>query len=228
MTDREALLANILAAPGDDLARLVYADWLREQADPLRVAAGRFLWAGVVCSRYRDVRRPIEDDEYWIAVREMGETEKQVIPAVVRSVGLECDREWASETFADRVTVAYLPRGPHRLVFERGMVAGVRADLNTWAAVAAQVLARHPLEWAEITNVPGMTAHVGPVGDPAGYWRLTMRLRTTAFRGRVPTGTIEHAVDYNSRARLAAEIPDGSEHLTDRIRDEVYARGLRG
>src|SRR5439155_15011937 len=35
MSDREALLAAIRAAPDDDLPRLVYADWLEETAGSL-------------------------------------------------------------------------------------------------------------------------------------------------------------------------------------------------
>ena len=35
MTDRDALLAAILANPDDDLPRLVYADWLEENGDAL-------------------------------------------------------------------------------------------------------------------------------------------------------------------------------------------------
>jgi uncharacterized protein (TIGR02996 family) len=34
MTDRDALIAAIAAAPADDLPRLVYADWLDENGDP--------------------------------------------------------------------------------------------------------------------------------------------------------------------------------------------------
>lgn len=38
MTDHDALLAAVLAAPADDLPRLVYADWLDEHGDPDRAA----------------------------------------------------------------------------------------------------------------------------------------------------------------------------------------------
>lgn len=38
MTDRDALLAAVLAAPDDDLPRLVYADFLDEHGDPDRAA----------------------------------------------------------------------------------------------------------------------------------------------------------------------------------------------
>src|SRR5436309_530177 len=47
MTDDEAFVRAIVAAPGDDLPRLVYADWLDDRADP----RGAYLraeveWAG--------------------------------------------------------------------------------------------------------------------------------------------------------------------------------------
>src|SRR6187200_1783709 len=34
MTDDEAFVRRIVASPGDDLPRLVYADWLDERDDP--------------------------------------------------------------------------------------------------------------------------------------------------------------------------------------------------
>lgn len=43
MSEEEALIATVLAAPGDETARLVFADWLEDRADPragcLRLAA---------------------------------------------------------------------------------------------------------------------------------------------------------------------------------------------
>ncbi|MBX9579989.1 MAG: TIGR02996 domain-containing protein [Gemmataceae bacterium] len=42
MTDRDALLAAVLAAPDDDLPRLVFADWLDEHGDPDRAAFIRY------------------------------------------------------------------------------------------------------------------------------------------------------------------------------------------
>jgi uncharacterized protein (TIGR02996 family) len=38
MTDREALIAAVAAAPADDLPRLVFADWLEENGDPTQAA----------------------------------------------------------------------------------------------------------------------------------------------------------------------------------------------
>lgn len=36
MDTEQALMANILARPGDGLPRLVYADWLEENGQPER------------------------------------------------------------------------------------------------------------------------------------------------------------------------------------------------
>src|SRR3954470_24305745 len=41
--DREGLLAAIHAAPGDDVPRLVYADWLDEHGDATDQARARFI-----------------------------------------------------------------------------------------------------------------------------------------------------------------------------------------
>ena len=43
MSDRDALLAAVLAAPDDDLPRLVFADWLEETGHPANAARARFI-----------------------------------------------------------------------------------------------------------------------------------------------------------------------------------------
>lgn len=50
MTDREALIAAIAAAPWDDLPRLVFADWLDDNGDP---AQAEFIRAHIQLSRFR-------------------------------------------------------------------------------------------------------------------------------------------------------------------------------
>jgi len=63
MSDRDALLAAILADPADDTARLVYADWLTENGDGDR---GEFIRVDIELKRTppvtdEDERRPWED-----------------------------------------------------------------------------------------------------------------------------------------------------------------------
>jgi uncharacterized protein (TIGR02996 family) len=43
MSERDAILSAILADPTDDLARLVYADWLEETSQPVAMARARFI-----------------------------------------------------------------------------------------------------------------------------------------------------------------------------------------
>lgn len=51
MGERESLLAAVCADPGNDLPRLVYADWLEENGDPHRA---RFIRAQVEADQYID------------------------------------------------------------------------------------------------------------------------------------------------------------------------------
>lgn len=52
MTDRDALLAAVLAAPDDDLPRLVYADWLEETGQPANAARAAFVRLQVEAERH--------------------------------------------------------------------------------------------------------------------------------------------------------------------------------
>src|SRR5436309_13148001 len=51
MTDRDALLAAVLADPEDDLPRLVFADWLEETGHPANAARAAFVRAQVAAER---------------------------------------------------------------------------------------------------------------------------------------------------------------------------------
>jgi uncharacterized protein (TIGR02996 family) len=64
MTEREALLAAVLANPKDDVVRLVYADWLEENGEPahamfiraeIEIAKTGHRWCGV-CNLCRTKR----------------------------------------------------------------------------------------------------------------------------------------------------------------------------
>lgn len=224
MTDAATFLAAILADPGDDLVRLVFADWLREQPDPGRVAAGRFLWAGVTAARYRGAPGPIEDDDYWLAVREMGEVERRAVPDALRAAGLRVDDGWVSEAVADRVTVRY--RDGQRAVFERGLVAGLRVGLGEWVAVADPVLARCPLGWVEVADVPGLTVRYEPGSDP-GRWSCTVRLAPTgrpAPWGPAQSPVVERRAEYPDRAALVARSRADAWGMVYDVRREARGR----
>jgi uncharacterized protein (TIGR02996 family) len=80
VTDRDTLHAAILDDPADDTARLVLADLLRESDDPDAQARGRFLWAGVTASRFRD-EDVIEDPLYYAAQNEIAAVAADGFPA---------------------------------------------------------------------------------------------------------------------------------------------------
>jgi uncharacterized protein (TIGR02996 family) len=176
MIDAPTFLAAIRADPADDLTRLAFSDWLRDHPDPGYARAGRFLWAGVVCSRHRGASGPIDDDEYWAAVREMGEVEGWVIPATLRAGGLDVAPDWTFEVVADRITTQYRPG--HWAVFERGMVAGLRVPLDEWQRVGPGVVARWPVERVEVTaaGVEELSLALVPATG-GGEWELHGRLR---------------------------------------------------
>jgi uncharacterized protein (TIGR02996 family) len=69
MTDRDALIAAIAAAPDDDLPRLVFADWLEENGDPAQAA---FIRKQIEFVRHGggEPRRSRSEEVKAIAVRE--------------------------------------------------------------------------------------------------------------------------------------------------------------
>jgi uncharacterized protein (TIGR02996 family) len=127
MIDCEALLSAALGQPEDDTARLVLADFLRERTDPADVALGRFLWAGVVASRYR-VAGAVSDDDLDAALAELSAVAADWWPARwLTALGLGpsplASADWGSESIDDRVAVRL---GPHTGEFERGCSPGSR------------------------------------------------------------------------------------------------------
>jgi uncharacterized protein (TIGR02996 family) len=175
VTDRDTLLAAVLADPSDDTARLVLADLLRESDNPEERARRRFLWAGVTASRYRG-EGPIEDCLYYEALAEIAAVAADGFPARwLADLGLGprplAPGDWAWDRVFDPVTVRV---GGLAAVFERGLLAGLSVTLGEWYEVAAAALGAWPLELVSVTDAPGLTFAVGRL---AGGWRLGARLR---------------------------------------------------
>ena len=80
MTNREALLAAVLAGPADDTARLVLADLFRESDEEGERALGQFVWAGVTAARFRD-DEVIDDPLYYAAQKEIAAVASAGYPA---------------------------------------------------------------------------------------------------------------------------------------------------
>ena len=125
-TTGDALLADILASPDDDTPRLVYADWLMDNGDPLR---GEFI--ALQCQLAREEPGYTLDlRANWVVHQRSGN------PKIVRAAEL----------------VRHVLRRPgghspdwHWLEFRRGFAEGLTAPFDEWAFQAAGLRERHPL-----------------------------------------------------------------------------------
>jgi uncharacterized protein (TIGR02996 family) len=109
VSDLDTLHTAILEDPSDDTARLVLADMLRESDDPDAQARGRFLWAGVTASRFRD-EGVIDDPLYYTATGEIAAVASEGHPAQwFADLGLGSrpltKGDWAWDNTYDRVGV---------------------------------------------------------------------------------------------------------------------------
>lgn len=194
MTDRDAILSAVLEHPADDTARLVLADFLREQSDPSDVALGRFLWAGVVASRYRDAG-VIEEAEYYTALAELTAVAEQGWPARwLAALGMgpsaPTARDWAWDSTADRVTFRFGALGGE---FERGMLTGLTLAFGEWMGSASRALAAWPLAWVVLPGTPGVTLRIAPPGPEPG-WRRTAEVRLRERRVPLAGGPVVAAL----------------------------------
>jgi uncharacterized protein (TIGR02996 family) len=146
MTERD-LLAAIRAAPDDDEIRLVYADWLEEQGEPLQA---EYVRAAVECSKIKD-----EQDARGQAL--FGRAQ-------------ELDR-LHGDTWGHRLA-GYLPDHLRSwcwsdLHFARGLPGSVNADVSRFARDAEELMRVFPITSATL-RVKG-PADLAPLGSLAAF-----------------------------------------------------------
>lgn len=174
VSDREALLAAILADPADDTLRLVFADFLRETDDPNDRMLGRFIWAGVTAARFggHDL---IDDPLYYTAQREIASVAGAARPAHwLSALGLGprpfAPRDWIWDSTLDRVTVR---SGPTVGAFTRGMLAELVIGLDDWYELGAAILARWPVERVTFAESSEPVFWIDAPREDRPLWRLT-------------------------------------------------------
>lgn len=192
MSDRSALLNEILTNPEDDTARLVLADFLRECDDVAEQARGRFLWAGVVASRFRSDEL-IDDPEYYLAHGEIAAVCSAGHPkhwlAEVGPAERQENATWGWDCTYDRVTVRV---GGVAGTFARGLLAEIDLSLDGWHRIAERVLAASPLEQVSVSDVPGLRFRIEHL---PGAWRVTSHLKLQPRRiALTTTGPIPSSV----------------------------------
>jgi uncharacterized protein (TIGR02996 family) len=153
MTEDEALLRAVLAAPDDDAPRLVYADWLDEHGDPARAAFIRI--------QVELARQPADPDR----VLQLRKAELTLLRA---------NREaWT----------AWVPGWAEARTFRRGFLEGIRAEAGAFIAGADEVRRRTPLSAVRLDGredlavslfrlraLDGIRSLTLSVPVPAGAW----------------------------------------------------------
>ncbi len=131
MSERDALLAAVLAAPDDDLARLVFADWLEETARPAAIARARFIRLQIELANtspdtatYPQHNFDLADEIDSLAVRWMRSWLTEFPPQVARAV-------WSQRLGAG--------------AFRRGFLDGVRLSPKMFLATAPALFAAAPI-----------------------------------------------------------------------------------
>ncbi|QEL20528.1 TIGR02996 domain-containing protein [Limnoglobus roseus] len=183
MSDGHALLAAVLASPGDDLPRLVYGDWLEENGEPEWAAVIR-----VMCAQPHEFDADVQ-------VERMGAG--RPVPAVTTTLawleshaphhlsmllgGRKCGR-----VSNERPWVTGCPSLGLRVEWRRGFIALVQGSIEVVQTHLPRIVARHPVERADATNKEPFRAEWlgndslyswrGITGDDAGPHDLPPRL----------------------------------------------------
>jgi uncharacterized protein (TIGR02996 family) len=133
-TDGAGLLEDILANPGDDVTRLVYADWLEESGEAERAALARL------------PRLTLErEGSCWVPALE--------------DVFLSDCRDEAARVL-DALPAALWPDGS-RATLRHGFVDEVRCPLGAWTDHGPAVVRAHPVTRAELTDAEPWRSRTG-------------------------------------------------------------------
>lgn len=126
MTEEQALLAAVRAAPDDDLPRLVYADWLDDQENPAATARALFIRAAV---QLENVKRAAKNRRQRSARRKVHAAAFAAFQIVGRVQELDL-KPCADHGHPYRFLSA--SEGSVELEWSRGLVHIVRCNLSDW------------------------------------------------------------------------------------------------
>lgn len=129
MTDRDAILAAIIANPADDTVRLIYADWLEENGDGVRAA---FIRENIADRRSHPTFTPS-------TLRAL--KDKGGVPGALYIVRKDIELEFAPAIPGVAWTV------------RRGFAEGVTLSAEVWARMADDLVARYPIQSVEVTTI---------------------------------------------------------------------------
>jgi uncharacterized protein (TIGR02996 family) len=153
--DWEHLLRAVVAAPADDVPRLVAADWLDEHRQPERA---EFIRIQIELARLEAAR-----EEASAAARALRWKERTFLGPMATYRAL-----WALEACPELVRVEFRGRsatpletmrvaGAERLTFHRGFVQSVNCPAVDWLQHGAEVRARQPIRGVRLTDCDRLT-----------------------------------------------------------------------
>lgn len=171
MTDREALMATILANPDDDLARLVFADWLEEYGDEDDAAHAEWIRVGCELAKtpkvaYKTIQgipgdvasytagvcescdksRPDRCQYHLLKIRE-SELHINLERKMIRRNGLV---GFSPSGMSYRESLRHTP--PNVVFFDRGFIHAVACDSATWLDHGGELAKREPVEAVTLTT----------------------------------------------------------------------------
>src|SRR5579871_2624721 len=153
MTDHDAFLRAILAAPADDAPRLIYADWLEEAGRPARAAFIRVQCALDAGPPDPARREPLVRHETALVLRHL----------------LDWDREFAAAAGLDLQGPGFWDWG-----WRRGFVDDFVCGARQWLAVGAAVRALQPVRQVKLSHWAVRLSELGH--SPAVAGLDTLRL----------------------------------------------------
>jgi uncharacterized protein (TIGR02996 family) len=154
--DWESLLRAVVAAPADDVPRLVAADWLDEHGQPDR--------AELIRVQVELARLETAGDKASAATESLRRKERTYLGPMAAQRAL-----WALEACPELVRVEFRDRasaslesmrvaGAERLTFRRGFVEAVTCPADAWLQHGAEVRARQPIRGVRLTDCERLTA----------------------------------------------------------------------
>lgn len=196
MTQHEALLRAVLVNPADDLPRLVYADWLEENGQADRAA---FIRCHVEEERLRHTHRHghpggcrkcklVRRLCRWIESDEGGK-------AVFRDTFGPGRGVW----FGGRELIAHpAALTSPAMLFDRGMVGGLRCSLADWEKHEASLVAAHPIEMVTLTD---RRPHLEPATERWGWFAAWRAGRNApSLDATIPVGPLMMLMARNAAA----------------------------
>lgn len=146
MTDRDALLAAVIAAPDDDAPRLILADWYEENGEPERAE-----FVGAQIAEYRLTERLAE-----LPIPGPQEETNRLAWLMSRSRELLNDHDyWDCLPFPSYpLLVGVPPAGRNGRLFRRGFVESVTLSAAAWMEHGDALLAAHPVTEVRLTTLP--------------------------------------------------------------------------